>query len=200
MDSIKIIFGLFVMSLFVTPIVRADEDILPQKQELIKELLLVADIRNTTEKNMATAYEQLQNTTLPQMIDTALKQQYGSKSIAEIPQEKRDALINNFSMRAVEKIRKAVSEKIDVVGITEGILFNLYGKYFNEKELQTIIDFYRSPIGIKAVSLMPQISAEAMKASGEATNKVMIDVYMTTMKEEMANLFEELFPSESEDE
>src|SRR6266540_833454 len=126
MDSIKIIFGLFVMSLFVTPIVRADEDILPQKQELIKELLLVADIRNTTEKNMATAYEQLQNTTLPQMIDTALKQQYGSKSIAEIPQEKRDALINNFSMRAVEKIRKAVSEKIDVVGITEGILFNLY--------------------------------------------------------------------------
>jgi hypothetical protein len=47
---------------------------------------------------------------------------------------------------------------------------------------------------------MPQISAEAMKASGEATNKVVIDVYMTTLKEEMVNLFEDLFPSECEDE
>jgi hypothetical protein len=42
MNSMKIIFALFVMSLFVTPTVHADKDILPQKRELIKELLLVS--------------------------------------------------------------------------------------------------------------------------------------------------------------
>jgi len=185
--------------LIVSPIVHAEDDILPQKRETIKELLLVTDSKKLTEKTMDTSFEQLKSSTLPQMIDTALKQQMGADALAKVQPEKWNELINAASVRIVDKIKKAVRDKIDIAQLTEDISFSLYNKYFTEKELQGILDFYRSPAGVKALSIMPQMTADSMKAVGESTNKLIVEVYFATIKEELPRLMDELFPSECKD-
>ncbi len=195
----RFIMTVFALTGFVVLPVFAGEDMLPQKRELIKELMRVVDARNLAVKQMNAGLENLKDATLPQLLDAGMKQQFNASKLAEVSQETKDAAIKKYSARIVDRIRKGISEKLDVGGLTEGIYFDLYGKYFDEKELQAIIDFYRSPAGSKAISLMPQISAEAMRSVGDATNKVMIDIYMNTMKEEMVSLAEELFPSECDE-
>ncbi len=196
---VRIVISAFALMVFVAPSAPAVDDMLPQKRELIKDLLRVIDVRNMAAKQLDAALENLKTTTLPQMLEAGIRQQIGEEKMAELPQEKKDAAIKKYSARMVEGIRKGISEKIDIGGLTEGILFDLYGKYFDEKELQAIVDFYRSPAGSKVVSLMPQLYAEAMKASSEATNKVVVEITMKTAKEEMTALVAELFPSDCEE-
>jgi len=128
-----------------------------------------------------------------------LKQELGADALAKVEPEKWNELINAASVRICDKIQKSVKEKIDIAQITEDISFSLYNKYFTEKELQGLLDFYRSPTGVKALSIMPQMAADSMKAVGESTNKLIIEVYLATMKEEMPRLMNELFPSKCED-
>ncbi len=195
----RLMFALFVLVLFVAPSVHAEDDMLPQKRELIKELLIVTDAKKLTEKTMEASFEQLKTSTLPQWLDTALKEQMGAEAIAKVEPEKWNELINAASVRICDKIQKSIKEKIDIAQITEDVSFKLYNKYFTEKELQGIVDFYRSSTGIKALSVMPQMSADSMKAVGESTNKLLIEVSVATMKEEIPQLMSELFPSEGED-
>jgi len=119
--------------------------------------------------------------------------------IAKIQPEKWNELINAASVRICDKIQKSIKEKINLAQITEDVSFNLYNKYFTEKELQEIVDFYRTPTGVKTLSVLPQMKADSMKAVGESTNKLIIEVCIETVKEEMPQLMSELFPSEGED-
>lgn len=195
----KLMFALFVLVLIVAPNVHAEDDMLPQKREMIKELLLITDAKKLAEKTMDASFEQLKINTLPQMLNTALKQELGADALAKVEPEKWNELINAASVRISDKIQKSVKEKIDIAQITEDISFSLYNKYFTEKELQGLLDFYRSSTGVKALSIMPQMAADSMKAVGESTNKLIIEVYLATMKEEMPRLMNELFPSVCED-
>jgi hypothetical protein len=88
---------------------------------------------------------------------------------------------------------------MDMGQLAEDITFDLYSKHFTEGELQDILDFYRSPTGSKAVSLMPQMTADALKAASDSANKAILEVYMAVMKEEMTNLVAELFAGEDRD-
>jgi len=191
--------ALFVLVLFVAPSVHAEDDILPQKRELIKELLIVTDAKKLAEKIMDASFEQLKTSTLPQLLDSTLKQRMEADDIAKIQPEKWNELINAASVRICDKIQKSIKEKINLAQITEDVSFNLYNKYFTEKELQEIVDFYRTPTGVKTLSVLPQMKADSMKAVGESTNKLIIEVCIETVKEEMPQLMSELFPSEGED-
>lgn len=169
---------------------------LPQKKLIIEDLIRVLDVRNLAEKQMSVSYDALQNVTLPQVLEASLEQQYSADDLADIMPETKDAVIRKYSAKIVEKIRKDMSEKVDVGALMEGLFFDLYGKYYDEKELQAIIEFYKSPVGSKTIALMPQITAEAVKSMSDSTNKVMVEIYMKTMQEEMVAFNEELFPDE----
>ncbi len=191
----KLAAGLFVILFFTVSNVHAENNILPQKHALIKKLLTVTNLKKNTEITMDTSFEQMKSDTLPQMLDTALKQQLGEEAVAKIDPAKREKEIKAASIRIGDKIKKAVKEKFDMAQLAEDISFNLYNKYFTENELQAILDFYQSPAGSKAISLMPKMTADAMKIANETTNKLVIEIYFTTMKEEIPKLVNELFPS-----
>lgn len=42
--------------------------------------------------------------------------------------------------------------------------YDLYHKYFSQAEIQELVNFYKTPIGTKVVSVLPQLTQESMLA------------------------------------
>lgn len=87
------------------------------------------------------------------------------------PGEYRDKLIDLF----LENFR----ENADL-GQMLDLAVPIYDKYFSDEEIKGLIKFYESPVGHKAVSLLPQImsemTAEGQKWGGELGRRTMQQV------------------------
>lgn len=113
-----------------------------RQRELIDELLRVLDIQKME--------QQIFDTIFAQITDQLVQQAGQDQDLVE--QAKVDGL------RFRELFAKA-----NVHEVTRDIYVNVYGKYFNEEDLTALIAFYQSPVGKKALSVMPQTMQEAME-------------------------------------
>ena len=71
--------------------------------------------------------------------------------------------------------------KLDLQKLRE-LAIPMYDKYFSDEELKGLIAFYQTPLGQKAVKVMPQLSAELM----EAGSKMGEDIGRQSMMEVLA--------------
>jgi hypothetical protein len=73
---------------------------------------------------------------------------------------------NNPELAPYEDVFRAWYKKVFSDGEFESQILELYAKAFSEEELHGLIDFYKSPLGSKALEQMPALMRQGM-AVGE---------------------------------
>jgi len=112
----------------------------PVKSADIRRLLEVAGTKNL----IATMMDSMQTSMKPLMTNSLP------------PGEYRDKLINLFLERFRSKAN--LDQLLDLI-------IPVYGKYFSGQEVNDLTRFYESPLGHKAVTVMPQVMTE-LQAQG----------------------------------
>lgn len=141
---------LFLASLTASPLVHAQESAPPteqssgvpaEKQQRIEKLLEVTGALNIA-KLMSDAVTR-------QMIN-AVKQ-----ARADIPPEAFDIV--------AEEVNSVISEAMVARGGFVDLIIPVYAKHFTTDDLDALIAFYETPVGRKAVDVMPRVTQEAMQ-------------------------------------
>ena len=83
--------------------------------------------------------------------------------IAALAQQKKD-----LDPRAIpvlqDEVRKFMYDEFIASGFMAQMSYEIYDKYFTIEDLRTMLDFYKTPVGIKVVTTLPQVTQEAMIA------------------------------------
>lgn len=61
-----------------------------------------------------------------------------------------------------EEVNAVIAEEMTGEGSFYELIYPIYHKYFTIKDIQALIAFYKTPIGKKAVTVMPQLTQESM--------------------------------------
>jgi len=67
----------------------------------------------------------------------------------------------------------------------------IYMKYYNEKEIQDLIDFYQTPTGKKSAEIMPQLLAEGAQLGASRVQENMGELQLMIMNKEQEKAAEE---------
>jgi hypothetical protein len=118
--------------------VEARRQVSPSKEAKIRELLALTGVQETVKVSM----DGMQKSMRPLL----------SNSLP--PGEYREQLIDLFLQRFREKATPTVM--IDMIIPT-------YDKYFSDEELGSLLAFYKTPVGSKALAVLPKVVAEAQE-------------------------------------
>ena len=161
---------------FIT-LARAEEEISPRKEKLIKELIEVTEVGKQAEKIMNMMFAQMEKNS-SQMIPMLLK----GEELEKFKKEGKES-----TTRFLKRYRELFKE-IDFGQLTEQIYFPLYDKYFTENELKDMIGFYKSPTGKKFVKVTPQLTLDAMQKTNELLMPKIMQLVNEIMQEEKERL------------
>jgi hypothetical protein len=160
-------FRLTIFLLLITSVqlltARAQQEIKPEKRALIKELLEVTRAGKLAQSATDAMQSEMQKN-LPQILSSTID------NTSELKPEEREQLrktIGESSLRVQGRMRALMSERINMVEITEQMSYPLYDKFFTEDELRGLISFYRSPVGQKSIEVMPELMRESMQKASE---------------------------------
>jgi hypothetical protein len=157
------------------------------KQELIHELLAIVGVVGMAEQmreHQSNIELMLMQPTYPQMMEMAASEQ------TDLSEENRQLLLarlEDFDAFA-ERFHALFVERLNFSEILETVYLPLYDKYFDEKELQQMLVFYRTPVGRKSIEVMPTLMQEAAQGIEEAVRPLSIGLIQEIVAEERAKL------------
>ncbi len=140
-----------------------DETVPPpsaKKLALIRRLLLITDQKKNAEQRLEAMLANMEET-LPKILANVIRDR---------TQLEGDELLKRVTItaqRMVKRYRELLPSRVNIGEITEEISTNLYAKYYTEKELKDLIDFYQTPTGRKAIATLPQLTKEALEQSND---------------------------------
>jgi hypothetical protein len=104
--------------------------------------------------------------------------------------QKADAIIlaTQSADRVSKRFKELIIEKINFTETMKEVFFPLYDKYFTESELKELVAFYKSPIGQKAISVTPNLLAEAMDMSNRVFTPKVLELVNELLGEEQKHL------------
>jgi hypothetical protein len=140
-----VLLGLITFVLTVPALGQATGD--AEKTENIKRLMKLIEV------------EKLQQSMLDQVL-LALKPMMNQAPAGD---EQLRRKLERFSEIMSEEFRK-----LDFMSIN----IDLYNRYFTNEEIKGLIQFYESPVGKKAIQVLPEITQEGMKRGMELGNTV----------------------------
>src|SRR5262249_20103920 len=76
----------------------------------------------------------------------------------------------------IKRLKQLSLEKIDMKKLVFDVYVPLYDKYFDQKDIQAMIDWNKSPTAQKALDVMPQVTDEAMKSINAVVIPKMKDI------------------------
>ena len=141
----------------------AQQEIKPEKRALIKELFEVTKAGKLAQGATDAMLDQMENN-LPQLLSSTID------NASELKPEERAELrktVGESTLRVHRRMRALMSERINMVEITEQMYYPLYDKFFTEDELRGLISFYKSPVGQKSIDVMPALMQESMQKVSE---------------------------------
>ena len=158
--------------------------ILKSKKELILQLLEIVGGKQAYDQNQQLALSQ-QKKELPkilkQMIDAS-----GSLT----PSQKKDAYaraIKNMSS-ALDEFGQYMSAEATYQEFLERVYYPIYDQYFTETDLKDLIAFYKTPIGLKLISVSPQLSATSQKLTFEIIMPRLSEIISRMIQKEMDSI------------
>ena len=63
-----------------------------------------------------------------------------------------------------DEVKQVMQDEFVANGFIQEMSYELYDKYFTTAELEEVVAFYKSPIGQKITSVLPQLTQESMLA------------------------------------
>lgn len=131
----------------------------PEARAAIKELL---DVMNTKE-NLTKTFAAMSQTLPPQMAQ-AMNQQIENNA-ALTPEQKtkvRSGMAEPFN--AALKEAQGIVANPKLVDDTIDKMYGIYAKYYTVAEVKQLVAFYKSPLGNKTLTAMPQAINESLQA------------------------------------
>jgi hypothetical protein len=157
------------------------------KTALIQELLTLSGIESFAEQmlNQAPYVElgRIQPGYGP-MMELAVSEQ------TDLSEEDRELLLARLQdfERFAERFYALYIERIDFSKIIETVYHPLYDKYFSADELEKMVVFYRTPVGRKAIEVMPSLMQEAGMGVDQLVRPHSIALMQQIVEEERAKL------------
>jgi hypothetical protein len=133
----------------------------PKKKALILEIVAystkgIAD-KNLTRKQMSNILPQVNNM-MPKLIPANINLTTAQRK--NIVDEAQKSLPQSF-----DKVESTIGSLQDILKASEEVTLYVYDKNFSVSELEEIVTFYRSPIGVKMQTLQPVIAEEIGKVT-----------------------------------
>ncbi|GAB2872259.1 hypothetical protein GCM10027277_46890 [Pseudoduganella ginsengisoli] len=124
-----------------------------------KELMAVMNMRAVTQASLQQMSQQL-----PGMMRQMMQVAIDSKKLS--PEQARKALadMEKTLPSTVAAMNKTLSDS-KMLEELEAETVAIYARNFTEDEMKQVIAFYRSPVGAKMLTKMPQLMQESMQAS-----------------------------------
>lgn len=136
--------------------VSAQEDSDPVKQQLLKKLLSLMNLKGLSDKSMNLGYEQFRT----EMIAALMDRYYYHPSLTATRRKEVKQYIEEFCSHLVNKMEGRMRQKVDLVALNQKVITSVYEKKFSVNEIKELIAFYESPIGQKWAQVLPQIQNE----------------------------------------
>jgi hypothetical protein len=136
----KLASALFVLFLASAIQVHADENLTPEKRENIKRLLEVTGAMK-----------------VGQLMSEAVVKQM-TESIKKV----RPEISSSTFDIVADEVNKTISEGMVAKGGFIDLVVPVYHKYLSNDEIKGLLSFYQTPLGKKAVTVLPAMTREAM--------------------------------------
>jgi hypothetical protein len=168
-----LVFGL-------TMTASAQGNISPEKRALIKEMLAVTGLQKAVDTMMAAMLEQLEKDEpkrIAERVDDiqGLTPQEREKMVRELTED---------SARFNKRYGELIKQKINLSELLEQVSISIFDKYFTEDDLKDLIVFYKSPVGVKIIQMMPQMIVDISIKTDEAMRPKMREIFNQIMEEE----------------
>ena len=183
MKRLTTLFLTLIAVLAFSGVVFAQQEIPEGKRKLIAELMELTNAKSEIIRVTDSMLETME-AMYPLMLGESLKD-------SDLNEEDREALAKIVSERHKdfsEKFRKRLPQVIDYDDYIVKAAYPIYNRYFTEKELSEMVEFYKTETGKKVISTLPQLSDD-MKQEAEE--------YMTPkLMKLVEEILEETFPKE----
>ena len=167
--------------------VKSGAEIPESKQKLIRELLTIVGIVGMAEqmRDQQSVVELMRmQPSYHEMMELATSEQ------ADLSEENRQLLLarlEDFDAFA-ERFQALFVERLNFSTIMETVYPPVYDKYFSEEELRQMVAFYRTPVGRKAIEVMPSVMQEAGRAIEDAVWPLSVGLIQEIVAAERAKL------------
>lgn len=167
--------------------VKSGAEIPESKQKLIRELLTIVGIVGMAEqmRDQQSVVELMRmQPSYHEMMELATSEQ------ADLSEENRQLLLarlEDFDAFA-ERFQALFVERLNFSTIMETVYPPVYDKYFSEEELRQMVAFYRTPVGRKAIEVMPSVMQEAGRAIEDAVLPLSVGLIQEIVAAERATL------------
>lgn len=149
----------------------------PEKIALIQKLLQITEQKKNAEQRLEVMLTNMEET-LPKVLANVIRDRTQLQGDELLEQ------VTATAQRMVKRYRELLPGRVNIGEITEEISTNLYAKYYTEKELQDLIDFYQTPTGQKAIATLPQLTKEALEQSNAVLLPEITQLLQEIMQEE----------------
>ena len=129
-----------------------------KKQKVIEELLEVTNISSRVELIRRAFWRSA-------LMSFARAASKAVKDDPKFAKADREELVDEISARSKKmgvRYQELLKKEIDLDKEINAIAARVYAKHFTTEELQNIVDFYKTPTGIKARQVMPEVAKEAL--------------------------------------
>lgn len=186
MKSAKFIVTFFLLLLAPAQVFGSNprQEVKAEKRALIRELFEATRAGLMAQSSTDAMLNQMEKD-LPQLVSQVIE---SAPEIKPREQAKLQQMKDETRMRMLRRLRELMHEKIDLADITEQMFYPLYDKYFNEDELRGLVAFYKSPVGQKAIDVLPALMQEALARASELIVPKLTPIVTQVMDEEKQRL------------
>lgn len=187
-NALLAIFLCSVMGFISITGARAAESGNPEKRQLFERLMLVTD--------MQARYSQIIEIMVNQvgMVLQANVRQTIEKMEKATPEQKKKfgQIMEDAMGRLTGKMTAAMKQELPFAELVDRVYYPLYDRHFTASDLESVLQFYESPVGKKFVSSTPVIMQESVSLFNELYTQKLQKVGQTVAEEELKRIKQEL--------
>jgi hypothetical protein len=167
-----------------------DSGISSEKRKLIMEILKLTKVEQALQSNIDQLLNEKESAYTKLLSDELLRDtNSGSESDSK-------AKIGKTVSGILSKVKTKMLDKLDLGQLLVDVYLPLYDKYFTEDDLNSLLNFYKSPIGGKMLTVMPQIAGDAGRQTADYLkprfSKAFSETLNETINEDKGKLVDEL--------
>ncbi|HVF90153.1 MAG TPA: DUF2059 domain-containing protein [Blastocatellia bacterium] len=185
--SVRMTVASIVLLMVFAAQARGQEAISPEKRALIAEMLEIMNVKKTSEEIMNTVLSQMEKD-LPRMMSQMLSQEAKQRRLSEKEMKELEDYLNRTSARLTSKFRELFAKRINIGEVIEQISYPLYDKFFTEAELKDLVGFYKTPTGLKAIKVVPELMGESMQRSNALIMPKIMDLINEIKEEQLREM------------
>jgi len=162
----------------------SQQKVSPEKEALIKELLVVSGAAKGA-KDAADMMSAIQKGESEKMIASMID---NDKTLSAAEKEQLKKTTIDSVGRITHRVDEFFEKEFDLTKAIDEISVPIYDKHFTDSEIRELITFYRSPVGQKVITAMPELMMEMMTGFMEKLGPKLRDFLNRVTEEEFTAL------------